>query len=132
MSNSGVPDMLLTWHFWTVLLYMCVHSDHRHRAEWTSLVCNRLLKKITNYWHLNFLLLIASKRGWHLCKRHKTFKKLKKLYSYSNKIRFIGIILLVKFYMFTYKCILCFNLLSIEMKISWSGPPSPSHGIINV
>jgi hypothetical protein len=31
---------------------------------------------------------------------------------------------------FTYKCILCFNLLSIEMKISWSGPPSPSHGII--
>jgi hypothetical protein len=38
MSNSGVPDMLLTWHFWTVLLYMCVHPDHR--AEWTSLVCN--------------------------------------------------------------------------------------------
>jgi hypothetical protein len=38
----------------------------------------------------------------------------------------------VKFYMFTYKCILCFNLLSIEMKISRSGPPSPSHGIINV
>ena len=34
--------------------------------------------------------------------------------------------------MFTYKCILCFNLLSIEMKISWSGPPLPSHGIINV
>ena len=30
--------MLLTWHFWTVLLYMCVHPDHR--AEWTSLVCN--------------------------------------------------------------------------------------------
>jgi hypothetical protein len=28
--------------------------------------------------------------------------------------------------MFTYKCILCFNLLSIEMKIYWSGPPSPS------
>ena len=27
----------------------------------------RLLKKITNYWHLNFLLLIAPKRGWHLC-----------------------------------------------------------------
>ena len=26
-----------------------------------------LLKKITNYWHLNFLLLIAPKRGWHLC-----------------------------------------------------------------
>ena len=29
MSNSGVPDMLLTWHFGTVLLYMCVHPDHR-------------------------------------------------------------------------------------------------------
>ena len=29
----------------------------------------------------------------HNCKRHKTFKKLKKMYSYSNKIRFIGIIL---------------------------------------
>jgi hypothetical protein len=26
-----------------------------------------LLKKIANYWHLNFLLLIAPKRGWHLC-----------------------------------------------------------------
>jgi hypothetical protein len=93
MSNSGVPDMLLTWQFWTVLLYMCVHPDHR--AEWTSLVCNIcnrhgnhllitlclvcstimvkfyeklwLLKKITNYWHLNFLLQIAPKRGWHLC-----------------------------------------------------------------
>ena len=26
-----------------------------------------LLKKITNYWHLNILLLIAPKRGWHLC-----------------------------------------------------------------
>jgi hypothetical protein len=25
-----------------------------------------LLKKITNYWHLNFLLLIAPTRGWHL------------------------------------------------------------------
>jgi hypothetical protein len=25
-----------------------------------------LLKKITNYWHLNFLLLIAPRRGWHL------------------------------------------------------------------
>jgi hypothetical protein len=34
--------------------------------------------------------------------------------------------------MFTYKCILCFNLLSIETKISWSGPPPPSHRIINV
>jgi hypothetical protein len=35
---SGMPDMLLTWHFSTVLLYMCVHPEHR--AEWTSLVCN--------------------------------------------------------------------------------------------
>jgi hypothetical protein len=26
-----------------------------------------LLKKITNYWHLKFFLLIAPKRGWHLC-----------------------------------------------------------------
>ena len=26
-----------------------------------------LLKKITNYWNLIFLLLIAPKRGWHLC-----------------------------------------------------------------
>ena len=26
-----------------------------------------LLKKITNYWHLKFVLLIAPKRGWHLC-----------------------------------------------------------------
>jgi hypothetical protein len=26
-----------------------------------------LQKKITNYWHLNFFLLIAPKRGWHLC-----------------------------------------------------------------
>ena len=25
-----------------------------------------LLKKITNYWYLNFLLLIAPKMGWHL------------------------------------------------------------------
>ena len=28
-----------------------------------------LLKKITNYWHLKFFLLIAPKRGWHLCYR---------------------------------------------------------------
>jgi hypothetical protein len=27
-------------------------------------------KKITNYWHLNFLLLIAPTRGWHLCISH--------------------------------------------------------------
>ena len=26
-----------------------------------------ITEKITNYWHLNFLLLIAPKRGWHLC-----------------------------------------------------------------
>ena len=26
-----------------------------------------LLKKITNYCHLKFFLLIAPKRGWHLC-----------------------------------------------------------------
>jgi hypothetical protein len=32
----------------------------------------------------------------HSCKRHNMFKKLKKLYSYSNKIRFIGIIFKIK------------------------------------
>jgi hypothetical protein len=30
------------------------------------------------------------------------------------------------------KSSLGFNLMSIEIKISWSGPPSPSHRIINV
>ena len=32
-----------------------------------------LLKKITNYWHLNFFLLIAPKRGWHLCSHMKIY-----------------------------------------------------------
>ena len=31
-----------------------------------------LLKKITIYWHLKFFLLIAPKRGWHLCNRSPT------------------------------------------------------------
>ena len=35
-----------------------------------------LLKKITNYWHLKFFLLIAPKRGWHLCAPHLDKKKM--------------------------------------------------------
>jgi hypothetical protein len=35
-----------------------------------------LLKKITNYWHLKFFLLIAPKRGWHLWMTEHNFIQL--------------------------------------------------------
>jgi hypothetical protein len=42
----------------------------------------------------SYLFLTEVHFRLHNCKRHKTFKKLKKtMHSYSNKIRFIGIIL---------------------------------------
>jgi hypothetical protein len=52
-----------------------------------------------NYSYRSWIELSFPDRGYvhfrlHNCKRHKTFKKLKKtMYFYSNKIRFIGIIL---------------------------------------
>jgi hypothetical protein len=60
-----------------VILHLVVTNKGNHLLITLCLVCStimvkfyvklRLLKKITNYWHLNFLLLIAPKRGWHLC-----------------------------------------------------------------
>ena len=59
------------------ILHLVVTNKGNHLLITLCLVCSTimvkfyeklwLLKKITNYWHLNFLLLIAPKRGWHLC-----------------------------------------------------------------
>ena len=58
------------------ILHLIVTNKGNHLLITLCLVCSTimvnfyeklwLLKKITNYWHLNFLLLIAPKRGWHL------------------------------------------------------------------
>ena len=69
----------------TLCLLQILQTRLFHSARWSGwnhllvtlrLVCSTimvkfyeklwLLKKITNYWHLKFLLLIAPKRGWHL------------------------------------------------------------------
>ena len=68
--------MKSTWEHYGLLQTRLFHS-----ARWSGFLsapqCSTimvkfyeklwLLKKITNYWHLNFLLLIAPKRCWHLC-----------------------------------------------------------------
>ena len=70
----------------TLCLLQILQTRLFHSARWSGwnhllvtlrLVCSTimvkfyeklwLLKKITNYWHLKFLLLIAPTRGWHLC-----------------------------------------------------------------
>jgi hypothetical protein len=51
-----------------------------------------LLKKITNYWHLKFFLLIAPKRGWHLCILVSDSLISKKIFSsettFPNELKF--------------------------------------------
>ena len=64
------------------ILHLVVTNKGNHLLITLCLVCSTimvkfyeklwLLKKITNYWHLNFLLLIAPKRGWHLWNRFWT------------------------------------------------------------
>jgi hypothetical protein len=74
-------DVSNLWFFSVIIINFAssVTNKGNHLLITLFLVCSTnmvkfyeklwLLKKITNYWHLNFLLLIAPKRGWHLCKQ---------------------------------------------------------------
>jgi hypothetical protein len=71
--------MKFTWEHYGLLQILQTRLFHSARwLGWLSApLCSTimvkfyeklwLLKKITNYWHLKFFLLIAPKRGWHLC-----------------------------------------------------------------
>jgi hypothetical protein len=112
MSNSGVPDMLLTWHFSTALFVFVNFTMSEGTSEASAAKKRKLGQRFRPEYCIEFLCLMKStQEHYAYCKYCKQDLFIQHGGWDNKKLSFNTC-------MFTYKCILCFNLLSIEIKIS--------------